>query len=91
MFSVSGKLLVGLGLTSNGFESGIEILDLDNPGSSCQDLSPYPQATLSPIGGLNFEGKPLICGGHDATTFFSDCFYLEAETWIQSESLSIAR
>jgi hypothetical protein len=35
--------------------------------------------------------EPLICGGHDATTFFSECFRLRAGAWLQDASMNLPR
>ncbi len=88
----NGKLFVGSGLTPNGFTTEVEVIDLSDSGLICENLSGYPQETLSPIGGRFYDGKPLVCGGHSATTFFSDCFYLENDgTWVQGPSMNSPR
>jgi hypothetical protein len=85
------KLLVGLGSTKEGTVS-IEIIDLESPSKTCQNLPRFPLALEGPFGGLGFLDKPMICGGtdrHSETT--DDCYSLEGNQWTYSNSLNTER
>jgi hypothetical protein len=90
-FSGMTKLLVGLGSTKQGTVS-IEIIDLESPSKTCQNLPRFPLALEGPFGGLGFLDKPVICGGtdrHSETT--DDCYSLEGNQWTYSSSLNTER
>ncbi len=74
------------GSIGGGFDTNVtEIIDLENPGSTCDDYLPYPNenGASGAVGGLLANGKPLICGGfHDHP---EKCFYL-GNSSIQAET-----
>ena len=89
--SVSSKLLVGTGLTADGYTTEIEVIDLLNPGVKCQNLPNYPLETLSAVGTPYPYEAPLICGGHNATDFSSECYVLKEGSWTPAAALNTKR
>ncbi len=61
--------MVANGYTDNGYTKNVEVIDLENPGMSCQDLMEYPLALEGAATFLNFEEEPEICGGGDSRSF----------------------
>ena len=57
--------MVAVGTTKDGLTNNVEIIDLENPGMICQDLSDYPLAIYGAATFLNFDQEPEICGGSD--------------------------
>jgi hypothetical protein len=41
----------------------IEIADLHSNQTICENLPNFPLPTAGAVGGLDFNDKPLICGG----------------------------
>jgi hypothetical protein len=67
------------------------VIDTSTPGSSCENFANFPQNTLSAVGSAFYGDKPFVCGGHNATTFFSDCFIFQDGAWAQTLSLTTQR
>ncbi len=62
------KLLVGLGYVDTNWTiaTSFEVIDLKSEYSVCPLLPDFPARMASPIGGLNYDREPVICGGLDA-------------------------
>ena len=91
IFIGSTKLLVGVGLGASGYLNSIEIIDLEFPSTSCQDLPNFPMAVYGSIGGLTSNKNPIICGGFNKSIYLSDCSTYEDGVWNKSMSMTIAR
>jgi hypothetical protein len=69
------KLLVGLGNVHQGNKTNtIEIINLElisdqyqinfeSKNKNCKNLPNFPNVAEGPIGGLDLQGGPIICGG----------------------------
>ncbi len=55
------KLLVGVGVSNNGYISDVEIIDFQNSTNFCFNLKEFPNH-LEKTSALMVEGTPLICG-----------------------------
>ena len=88
---MKSKILVGSGLTANGYTTEVEVIDLQNPGVKCPNLPNYPVETLSAVGTSDFGFSALICGGHNATDFSTECNVLKEGSWAQAPALSTKR
>ena len=86
------KLLVGVGNTRDGTSSSVEIIDLRSPASTptCKNLKNFPLAAYGSFGGLEFQDRPVICGGFDMThlRYSLKCYSLESKEWIPSVELN---
>ena len=75
-------MLVGVGYPS----TEIEIIDLESSASTCSNLKDFPEETIGPIGGLELDNNPVICGGFDSSGMpKQDCF-----SWKDSEKRGYA-
>ena len=88
---MKSKILVGSGLTADGYTTEVEVIDLQNPGVKCQNLPNYPVETLSAVGSSVPYKAPLICGGHNATDFSNECFVLKEGSWTPAAALNTKR
>ena len=61
-FSVDERLLVGIGVTSEGLTDQMEIIDLNNHDSYWIDIERFPVKLNNPIVGKSSGGSPIICG-----------------------------
>ena len=69
---------MGLGQTPDGLTSDVEAFDFYNPTVTCT-LPSFPYAAGGAIG---FNTETLICGGHNDTHHFSECYTMnEKEEW----------
>jgi hypothetical protein len=59
---VDERLLVGIGVTSEGLTDQMEIIDLNNPDSYWIDIERFPAMLNNPIVGKSSGGSPIICG-----------------------------
>ena len=55
------KLLVGVGVSQNGYIGAVEIIDLQNSTNFCFNLTKLPNL-LEKTATLVVSGNPLICG-----------------------------
>ena len=54
------KLLVGVGVSNEGYTTEMEVLDLSDPGAVCK-VPTFQGKLESPVSGL-VNGQPLMCG-----------------------------
>jgi hypothetical protein len=47
----------------------IEVIDLQNPESTCQIISDFPNSLEGSFGSLDYDGNPLVCGGKNEDNF----------------------
>jgi hypothetical protein len=88
MISGMTKLLVGLGSSRIGPTNTFEIIDLESPLKTCKSLPNFSLELYGSFGGLEFEDKPIICGGRKGNRDSNKCFSLEGNEWIASSSLN---
>jgi len=55
------KLMVGLGVSPNGFTTDMEIIDLNNSSNICPNLIPFPAKSDKTIGAV-IGSNLIICG-----------------------------
>ncbi len=80
-------MLVGVGRTIDGISNSIEIIDLKNTNKTCAPIQNFPSKVYAPIGGLSFNGRPMICGGETDRNFKSACFTLTNKSWDASPDM----
>ena len=71
--SFSGKVLIA---TGSPWSTSVltEVIDLADESTSCKALEDYPIQVSSASGGLIQNSQPLICGGWNGNSLFSECF-----------------
>ena len=74
------KVLVGLGLSSDGNGTEFEVIDLESITNVCENIVPFPVIVAGAVGGLGLDGRPLICGGFDNP----NCYSYDYNGWIQT-------
>ncbi len=57
------KILVGNGNTTNGLTRSVEVIDLSSSDMICDPLPDFPILTERTVRGLDFDDRPIICGG----------------------------
>ena len=55
-----------------------EVIDLNNPSISCNNLETAPSERWASVGGL-LNGRPIICGGFYPPFSFQDCFFVQGD------------
>ena len=69
--------------SDNGRQQEVEVLDISDDSSHCNNLQDFPSKLQFAIGG-RLNGQPLICGGQstiDSTDITDEC-YIYNEEWI---------
>ena len=85
-------MLVGTGYTFNGLTQTVEVIDLESPPKTCSNLPDFPIGVLGTVGGLDFQERPMICGGNDVPHDTNKCYsYEKVGNWVSSPSLNSAR
>ena len=51
-----------------------EVIDLADESTTCDALEDYPIDVYETFGGLINDRLPLICGGRNVSSFFSECY-----------------
>jgi hypothetical protein len=69
----------------------VEIIDLEQPASTCENLANFPYSRHSSIGGLDFDDNPLICSGYEFLDTPQDCLTWRDSSWQNSSSLIAGR
>ena len=77
------KLLVVGGFNGGGISNSAEAYDLEVPGNTCAPMPSVPVAGFEgQKGGLTFNQKPIVCGGHwYYSTERDTCWTLEGSAW----------
>ena len=67
---------------NNGREQEVEVLDISDDSSHCNNLPEFPSKVQFAIGG-RLNGQPLICGGQSTinSTDITDECYIYNEEW----------
>ncbi len=77
-------MLIGNGLSGEGIiNSDIEIIDLKNSKSVCQNFPTFPIKIFAAFGGMAVQNFPFICGGLSYTTnsYSNACYYYQSKAW----------
>ncbi len=76
-----------------GYETtnSCEVIDLKSPTSTCKSIPNLPMKVADAIGGLGFQENPVICGGWQNKTFDKNCFSLENNNWVSTDSMNAVR
>ncbi len=63
--------------------SDIEIIDLKNPNSVCQNLPSLPIKVFAAFGGIALQSYPFICGGfsYNSNSYSNACYYYLTSGW----------
>ena len=83
-------MLVGVGLGPAGYVTDFEVVSLSKSGKRA-DVPNFPVETLSPLVGFYNGDRIMICGGHNATIFSSECYYLQDQAWLAAPSMTTPR
>ncbi len=77
-----------MGTSVTGITGNTEVIDLESPITTCKTLPNFPLNVSGAFGGLGFEDNPIICGGSDTSTSYSNkCYSLKASEWISSPDM----
>jgi hypothetical protein len=68
-----------------------EVIDLALSATSCKNLPTHPGTENTAIGGLGFNGNPIICGGYNNGSFSNSCYSLENNEWVSSVTMNSER
>ena len=82
------KLMVAVGYTIQGFSDKVEIIDLENPISTCTDLPKYPMQVDRVVGTLGQNENPIICGGYPGSR---ECYSYVDKIWNSFPSMNTVR
>ena len=90
MFQILGntKLLVGLVSSKDKDLKDIEVIDLKSSLNKCQLLPNFPIALNGAFGGLGFRDNPLICGGTNGLSIYSECYSYEDKEWKKADPMA---
>jgi hypothetical protein len=66
-------------------------MNLASSASTCKNPPNFPAKVYAAIGGLGFNGKPIICGGRQNNVGSNKCYSLENNEWVSSASMNSVR
>ncbi len=82
----------GVGSIDDGVDiNTCEVIDLESPAKTCQNLPNFPVSAFFAIGGLGVNNNPIICGGVQNRSTANSCYSLENGAWVSSNSMNSAR
>ena len=93
IFFATSKFLISTGVDNTGTYSSArktEIIDLKNDGLTCKDLGNYPLEMRAGVGS-NIGSFTAICGGHDDSSTWNQCYKLVAGEWQQFANMTSER
>ncbi len=86
------KLLICGGINLDGPDyNNCEVINLASSASTCKNPPNFPATVRAAIGGLGFEGNPILCGGYQNDTHSNKCYSLENNEWVSSASMNSVR
>jgi len=90
------KLLVGLGYRYGvDIINSIEIIDLNMPSHTCDNLAPFPKSLVGAVGGLSKNNWPFLCGGYGSggplSAYWDECYSFEDFQWTKISSMTTRR
>ena len=77
-------------MVTSGNSLVTEVIDITDETKKCNNLGDFPVIVKMATGGL-VDGKPIVCGGQDATTFKQECYSFEDNAWKLLTSLTEPR
>ena len=77
-------------MVTSGNSLVTEVIDITDETKKCNNLGDFPVLVSWATGGL-VDGKPIVCGGQDATTFKQECYSFEDNAWKLLTSLNEPR
>jgi N-acetylneuraminic acid mutarotase len=81
-----------VGKAATGATDSVEIIDLESPTTTCRILPDFPTNVTGAIGGLGFQDNPIICGGLNASTSYTNkCYSFNVSEWIPSPNMMSAK
>ncbi len=87
MFKAFSKLLICGGVIIDT----CEVINLASSASTCKNPPNFPARVYAAIGGLEFKGNPILCGGGQNGAISNKCYSLENNEWISSASMNRVR
>ncbi len=87
MFQGYSKLLICGGSNTNT----CEVINLASSASTCKNPPNSPAIVYTAIGGLEFKGNPILCGGEQNGARSNKCYSLENNEWVSSASMNSVR
>ncbi len=83
MFKGFSKLLI-----CGGNNPGTcEVINLASSASTCKNPRNFPATVYAAIGGLEFKGNPILCGGRQNDDRSNRCYSLENNDRVSSDSM----
>jgi N-acetylneuraminic acid mutarotase len=67
------------------------VINLASSASTCKNPPNFPAKVYGAIGGLEFKGKPILCGGNQSDTYSNKCYLLKNNEWVSSASMNSVR
>jgi hypothetical protein len=83
------KLLICGG--DNPYNDTCEVINLASSASTCKNLPNFPATVNRAIGGLGFKENQILCGGRQNSAHSNNCYSLENNEWVSSNSLNSVR
>jgi hypothetical protein len=68
-----------------------EVISLASSASTCKNPPNFPGRVRAAIGGLEFKGNPILCGGYQNGVRSNKCYSLENNEWVSSASINSVR
>ncbi len=68
-----------------------EVVNLASSASTCKNPPNFPAKVYLAIGGLEFKGNPILCGGQQNDAPSNKCYSLENNEWVSSASMNSVR
>jgi hypothetical protein len=87
LFKAFSKLLICGGDNTDT----CEVINLASSASTCKNPPTFPARVYTAIGGLEFKGKQIICGGYQNDVLSNKCYSLENNEWVSSASMNSVR
>jgi hypothetical protein len=87
LFLGFSKLLICGGVSTDT----CEVINLASLASTCKNPPNFPAKVYLAIGGLEFKGNPILCGGNQNGAPSNNCYSLENNEWISSASMNSVR
>ena len=83
--------MVAGGEIQGTYTNVVEIIDLESPSRTCQNLQNFPHIFKLPAGGLLSNGNPVVCGGDYGSGPVKTCFSYQNTVWSALPSMTWPR
>ncbi len=87
MFKAFSNLLICGGYNTDT----CEVINFASSASTCKNPPNFPAKIYQAIGGLEFKGNPILCGGDQNDAPSNKCYSLENNEWVSSASMNSVR